>query len=93
MHKNILHSSLIKDGFILMASDMVGPEGPVKGNTLSRLLDCRSAEEIQTLFANLSAGGETGHPLEETFRGSTFGDLTGKFGVNWLFNFNKNQKV
>lgn len=91
MHNNILHSSLAKDGFTLMASDIMGPEGVIKGNTMSLLLDCSSAEEIQTLFTKLSSGGEVGHPLEETWWGATFGELTDKYGINWLFNFDKNQ--
>jgi len=93
MHKNILHAQLVKDGFVLLASDMMGPEVASKGSTISLLLDCRSEEEIKTLFSNLSSGGEIGHPLKEEFWGATFGDLTDKFGINWLFNFDKNQKA
>ncbi len=93
MHKNILHAVLVKDSFALMGSDMMGPEGPIKGNTISLLLDCSSEEEVKTLFSNLSSGGEIGHPLKEEYWGATFGDVTDKFGINWLFNFDKNQKA
>lgn len=92
LQKNILHASLVKDGFVLLGSDM-GPEGAIKGNTISLLLNCSSAEEIKTFFSNLSAGGEIGHPLKEEFWGATFGDLTDKFGINWMFNFDKNQQA
>jgi len=72
-----------------MASDMMGPEGSIKGNTITLCLICSSEEEIKTLFSNLSSGGENGHPLKEEFFG-TIGDLTDKFGMNWMFQFGKN---
>ena len=91
MHKSVLHSSLTRDELVLLATDMLGPEGAIQGNTISLCLNCSSAEEIHTSFANLYVGGKMGHPLEETFWGATFGDLTDKFGINWMFNFDKNQ--
>ena len=51
--------------------------------------NCREAMTFQIF----SAGGEIGHPLKEEFWGGTFGDLTDKFGINWMFNFDKNQKA
>ncbi len=92
MHKNILHSSLTTDSFLLLASDMMGPEGAIKGNTITLCLICSSEEEIHTFYSNLSSGGEIGHPLEEVFFG-TFGDLTDKFGMNWMFQFDKNSQA
>ncbi len=91
MHDSIMHSSLIVDDFVLLASDMMEEAEAIKGNTISLLLECESAEEITTLFTKLSNSGKVGHPLKEEFWGATFGDLTDKFGVNWLFNFDKNQ--
>ena len=40
-------------------------------------------DEIHTLYSKLSAGGKADHPLNETFFG-TFGDLTDKYGFNWM---------
>lgn len=93
MHNNILHAQLTREDFVLMATDMMGPAQAIKGSTISLLLNCRSEEEVRTLFASLAVGGEVGHPLEETFWGATFGDLTDRFGVNWMFNFDKNQQA
>lgn len=93
MHENILHSRLVKNDLVLMGSDMMEPGGPVQGNTISLCLDCSSEKEIKTFFANLSAGGEIGHPLKEEFWGATFGELTDRFGINWLFSFDKNQNT
>ena len=90
-HNNVLHSTLEKDGFVLMASDMTEPETAVQGNTVTLCLVCSSKEEIESLYAKLSAGGKVGHPLKAEFFG-TFGDLTDKFGFNWMLQFDNNVK-
>jgi len=64
----------------------------VPGNSVSLSLDTSSEEEIQTWYEQLSAGGSADHPLENTFWGALFGDLTDKFGHHWLLNFDRNGK-
>jgi PhnB protein len=81
---NVMHSTLIKDGFTLMASDMMESDQGVQGNTVTLCMVCNSKQEIESLFSSLSAGGKVGHPLKEEFFG-TFGDLTDKYGFNWMF--------
>jgi PhnB protein len=85
----ILHSTLMTEGFTLMGSDMTPEAGLVKGNAVSLMLNCSSEEEIKITFAKLSEGGTVRHVLETTFWGALFGDLTDKFGNNWLLNFNQ----
>lgn len=92
MKEHILHSTLTKDGLVLMASDMVAEEGLQKGNSVSLMLNCGSEAEIKTCYARLSSGGTATHPLENTFWGALFGDLTDRFGNHWLLHFDKNQK-
>jgi PhnB protein len=60
--KKILHASLRNSGFVLMASDMVGPEGVKKGNAVSLTLLCSSKAEIETFFSIFSAGGKSHTP-------------------------------
>ncbi|MBI4836059.1 MAG: VOC family protein [Candidatus Abawacabacteria bacterium] len=86
---NVMHASLTKDSLILLASDMMGSEKAVQGNTISLCLNCSSEEEINTFFKNLSAGGTVTQPLTEAFWGATFGMLTDKFGFNWMLNYMK----
>lgn len=86
----ILHSTLTKGALVLMGSDMVGESGLIKGNAVSLSLNCSSEEEIRNCYAKLSADGKANHPLEESFWGALFGDLTDKFGNHWILNFNKN---
>ena len=90
MKESILHATLTKDGLTLLASDMVGEKGLIKGNSVSLMLNCNSEEEIRTSYSNLVAGGEADHQLEISFWGALFGDLTDKFGNHWLLHFDKN---
>ncbi len=85
----ILHATLTKDALVLLGSDMVAPTGLVRGNAVSLSLSCNSEEEIKVCYHRLSAGGKVDHPLEDTFWGALFGDLTDKFGNHWLLNFNR----
>ncbi len=88
----VLHASLMKDAILLMGSDMVGPDGFIKGNTMSLSLNCSSEEEINSFFSTLSAGGKIIHPLRVEFWGAIFGVFTDKFGVRWMLNYDKNAK-
>ena len=89
MKECILHSTLTKGDLVLMASDMVDEEGLIAGNAVSLILNCNSEEEIQECYSKLSAGGEQTHPLEITFWGALFGNLTDKFGNRWLLHYQK----
>ena len=88
----ILHSTLTKGAVLIMASDMVGDKGLIKGTAVSLMLNCSSEEEIRDFYARLVDGGEATHPLEISFWGALFGDLTDKFGNQWLLHFDKTQQ-
>ena len=90
VQKNILHASLMKDHLVMLASDMGSEGGLIKGNTLSLSLNCSSNEELKTFFIHLSDGGKVTRPLHEFF-GGTIGTLTDRFGMDWIFYYNKNQ--
>jgi len=92
MKENILHSTLTMDALVLMGTDMLGEKGLVKGTAVSLMLNCSSEEEIKKYYANLSKDGQATHPLEISFWGALFGDLTDKYGNHWLLHFDKNQK-
>ena len=92
MKECILHATLTKGALVLMGSDMVDEKGLLKGNSVSLMLNCSSEEEIKTCFEKLSSGGKKDHPLEDSFWGALFGDLTDKFGNHWLLHFDKSSK-
>lgn len=85
----ILHAILTKGPLVLMGSDMVPPSGLIKGNAVSLSLSCNSEEDINTIYRKLSEGGTADHPIEVSFWGALFGDLTDKFGNHWLLSFQK----
>jgi PhnB protein len=90
MRKSIMHAVLAKDDLVIMATDMVEERGLIKGNSISMMLNCNSEEEAKSFYRKLSFGGKASHPLQETFWGALFGDLTDRFGNNWLINYDKN---
>lgn len=87
MKNFILHSTLRRSEWVLMGTDMVGEEGWVKGNTISILVECSSEQEMRSIYAMLSAGGEATQPIESTYWGALFGGLTDKYGNYWLFHY------
>jgi len=87
----ILHSTLTNGAITIMGSDMVAEKGLIKGNAVSLMLNCSSEKEIKQAYKYLAAGGESTHPLEISFWGALFGDLTDKYGNQWLLHFDKNQ--
>jgi PhnB protein len=86
---HILHGTLINDGIVLMGSDMRG-NSLVSGNTVGLCLNCNSDEEINDYFNNLSKGGQVVTPLHQTFWGATYGEITDKYGMNWMLSYSKN---
>ena len=89
MKEAILHATLTTGSLILMASDMVPETGLIRGNSVSLSLSCESEAQIKSCFAKLSEKGVIRHPLEVSFWGTLFGDLTDKYGNNWILNFEK----
>jgi len=87
MQDKIMHASLKNEGFTIMGSDLCDESGVIKGNNISLLLDCDSEQQVRSFYELLSKGGKKTHPLEKTFWNALFGDLTDKFGINWMFNY------
>ena len=87
MRDAVLHATLRKDGFVIMATDMVGSDGLTKGNAISLLLHCSSEKEIKERYAKLSQNGYQTYPLGKTFWGALFGSLTDQFGNQWLLQY------
>nr|WP_315420693.1 VOC family protein [uncultured Pedobacter sp.] len=87
----VMHAVLVKDDMVIMGTDMVEERGLVKGNSVAMMLNCNSEKEAKAFYHKLSVGGRASHPLHETFWGALFGDLTDRFGNNWLINYDKNK--
>src|SRR5436305_28259 len=84
----IMHSHINIDGnVLLMASD--GPGGG-QGTGMAHLsLNFKDPDSIKAAYTAMQEGGRVNMPLQDTFWGATFGMVTDKYGVNWMFNYDK----
>ena len=85
----VMHARIAKGGAVLMASDCMPGMPFSQGNNFSVSVDSESAEEVDRLYAALVAGGTATMPPQDQFWGAYFAMLTDKFGVMWMFNFDK----
>jgi len=88
----IMHASLpIGKDDILMATDAC--EEMVfnlkQGTNYYICISPESKEEADRLFNNLADGGKVNMPLADMFWGAYYGDLTDKFGIQWMVNYQK----
>ena len=82
----VMHATLTKGDWVIMAADMMDPSTFTKGDTVSLCLVCESKQEIEDLFERLSAGGEVFMALERAPFG-WFAMFTDKFGTEWMLQF------
>ena len=80
----VMHASFTAPGIAFMAADG-RPGETYKGGNVS-LLFAASVEEGGRIFAALSDGATDVMPLAKQFWGATFGQLTDRYGVDWMFN-------
>src|SRR5262249_54475427 len=85
----IMHSRLTFPSGVLMASDTVPGMSFQQGNNLHICIDCESAAETERLFSALGEKGKVTMPLQDTFWGARFGMVIDRFGVSWMFNYEK----
>jgi PhnB protein len=91
----IMHIALpVGNGNVLMGTDACEEMGfkLTKGNNMYIILDPESKEEADNLFNSLAKGGKIGQPLQDTFWGAYYGDVTDKFGIQWMVNYTYPQK-
>ncbi|NBA86830.1 VOC family protein [Emticicia sp. CRIBPO] len=91
----IMHMSLpISKETTIMGSDIGGEwaQNTVFGDNMQLSVNADTEEEAHRIFNGLSAGGRVNMSLEKTFWGSLFGMFTDKFGINWMINYDYNQK-
>lgn len=57
---------------------------------MSLYINCKTEEEINKLFKNLSHGGQVLMPLNNYPFSEKFAWISDKYGVSWQLNLNKN---
>jgi PhnB protein len=90
--KRVMHARLTKGSLTLMASDTMPGMPFQQGTNFSLTIECETPQEVDQVFAALSAGGKVTMPVQETFWAKRFGMLTDKFGVNWMLDLEKPQQ-
>lgn len=86
-HKNeVMHSHLSGGLVSLLASDSQHASPETKKVELC--ISGSNGDVLRGAFEKLSQGGKVKMKLEKQFWGDTFGSLTDRFGVDWMFNIN-----
>lgn len=83
----IMHAMLEADnGITFMASDTPNSMEFNPGTNINMSLSGDNAEELRNYWEKLSDGATVVMPLEKAPWGDTFGQLTDRFGINWMVN-------
>lgn len=83
----VMHAMLEADnGITFMAADTPPGMEYTSGSNISMSLSGDNEDEIKQYHTKLAEGGEITLPLEKAPWGDTFGMVTDKFGINWMFN-------
>ena len=90
----IMHIALPVGKNLLMANDVPESMGKTNENENRSKIAIRteSKEEAVKLFNGLSAGGQIEMPFAESFGGSYFGMFRDKYGIEWMVEFDPNNK-
>lgn len=89
-HKDkVMHATLNLQGFTIMFADVMDERQVQFGNNFSIALDFKDESALNQAFQALSDGGQVTMPVQETFWNAVFGMCTDRFGVNWMFNYDK----
>ncbi len=80
----VMHALLDTGDFRLMASDS-GKASP-KAAKVELSLSGDDDARLRQYFEKLSDGGKVTMPLEKQFWGDIFGQLSDKYGVEWMVN-------
>jgi PhnB protein len=89
LKNKIMHSRLQVGDTTIFMSDTFDPSKLVQGNNISLSIDISDAEQLESLFNKMSAGGQVKMPLNDTFWGARFGMFIDKFGIHWMMNWEK----
>lgn len=81
---SVMHASISKGDLMIMASDHMGDDPYKVGNHISLSLSCDTREEMESTFSKLAEGGHVFQAPKEEFWGDVFGQLTDKYGFNWM---------
>lgn len=85
----VMHATVNLNGAPLMCSDADGKNNVTFGNNSAICLNFKSDGDLRRAFDGLALGGQVTMPVQDTFWGALFGMCIDKFGVLWMFNYDK----
>jgi PhnB protein len=89
MKEKIMHAELRKDGIHMMAADEERKKELIIGQNVNLSINFETPEEQEEVFKKLAEDGKINMELQDTFWDATYGSLTDKYGINWIFNYDK----
>lgn len=81
----VMHSSLMGGPVELLGSDVADSADRSAGNT-QLMLHGEDAETLTGWFNRLAEAAQDVQPLKTEIWGDTYGEVTDRFGIHWLFN-------
>ncbi|MCF3111425.1 glyoxalase/bleomycin resistance/extradiol dioxygenase family protein [Niabella sp. CC-SYL272] len=85
----IMHALFNAGELNFMVSDCPPGVSVTAGSNMSLALNFTDEETIVNTFNAMAAGGTITMPLQDTFWGAKFGMITDRFGISWMFNYDK----
>ncbi|TWI58049.1 VOC family protein [Halalkalibacter nanhaiisediminis] len=82
-----LHAELHLGESIIHFSDIFSEV--TKGDNVKITLECHSEDEIKRVYQSLLEGGQVSVELQETFWGALHANVTDKYGIGWLLNYQR----
>jgi PhnB protein len=81
----VMHAMITSPkGYMLMASDGAPGTSPNVGTNISISLSGDPGEGLEDVWDKLADGGTVHMPLEKQMWGDVFGQLTDKYGIQWM---------
>lgn len=88
----VMHAEFRSEDIYFMASDGMEEQEVEQGNTVTLSINLDDEAEQEKMFRKLAEGGKVTMELQDTFWGARFGQLTDKFGINWMLNCDKGEQ-
>ena len=85
----VMHARFVFDGNMIMVSDVFKGQPVSTDGNIQLSVDVDNESKLDEVFNKMTEGGSVTMPLADQFWGAKFGMLRDKFGVNWMFNFEK----
>jgi PhnB protein len=89
----IMHGALKNGSVVLMGADRWLGTPHHQGDNVAICISPESIEETERIFVALGEKGTVTMKLQDTFWGARFGTLVDQFCINWMFNFEKPEKL